>query len=148
MARTVRLDALAGSAPGTFSTTHGEALAWDEQQWREWTEHRDPLFIAESESGPVGSAGVISTANGPELVSVWTAHRARRTGVSDGLVRAVIDWATETGHRTVRLWVLDGNHPAEQLYLRNGFARTGASRPCAEDDPRSESEMSVLLPAH
>lgn len=141
------MDALAGSAPGTFSTTHAEALAWTEAQWRAWTERRYPLFVAESASGPVGSAGVMVEADGPLLVSMWTAHRARRTGVSDGLVRAVIDWAAAAGHRTLRLWVVDGNRPAEQLYLRNGFTRTGARKPCAEDDPRPESEMILPVPA-
>jgi GNAT superfamily N-acetyltransferase len=146
IARTVRLDALAGSPPGTFSTTHAEASEWDEQQWQEWTARRQPFFVAESDSGPVGSAGAIVTPDGPELVSMWTAPRARRTGVSDGLVRAVIEWATQAGHPSLRLWVLDGNRPAEQLYLRNGFTPTGASRPCAEDDPRPENEMILSLP--
>ncbi|MFI2230807.1 GNAT family N-acetyltransferase [Nocardia testacea] len=146
VARLVRLDALAGSAPGTFSTGHTEALTWDETKWREWTARRDPFFVAGSDAGPVGSAGVIVTANGPELVSMWTAPRARRTGVSDGLVRAVIEWAAQAGHQSLRLWVLAGNRPAEQLYLRNGFTPTGASKPCAEDDPRPENEMILALP--
>ncbi|GGL06019.1 GNAT family N-acetyltransferase [Nocardia jinanensis] len=147
IARTVRLDALTGSPPGTFSTTPAEALEWDEQRWREWTARRCPFFVAHSDSGPLGSAGMIVVPNGPELVSMWTAPRARRTGVSDGLVRAVIDWATGAGHRTLRLWVLDENRPAEQLYLRNGFTRTGTSKPCAADDPRPENEMILSLPA-
>ncbi|MEU1524003.1 GNAT family N-acetyltransferase [Nocardia rhamnosiphila] len=147
VARLVRLDALAGSAPGTFSTSHTEALTWDEPHWREWAARRDPFFVAGSDAQPAGSAGVILTPDGPELVSMWTAPRARRTGVSDRLVRAVIDWATQAGHPSLRLWVLDGNRPAEQLYLRTGFAPTGASRPCAEDDPRPENEMILPLPA-
>ncbi|WP_063036861.1 GNAT family N-acetyltransferase [Nocardia grenadensis] len=146
LARRVRLDALAGSPPGTFSTTHADAFEWDEQQWREWTARRYPFFVAESGSGPVGSAGAIVTPDGPELVSMWTAPRARRTGVSDRLVRAVVEWATQGGHPSLRLWVLDGNRSAEQLYLRNGFTPTGASRPCAEDDPRPENEMILPLP--
>ncbi|MEV3961292.1 GNAT family N-acetyltransferase [Nocardia sp. NPDC050193] len=120
---------------------------WDEPQWREWTARRDPFFGAGSGSRPAGSAGAIVTPAGPELVSVWTAPRARRTGVSDGLVRAVIEWATQAGHRSLRLWVLDGNRPAEQLYLRHGFLPTGASKPCAADAPHPENEMVLPLPA-
>ncbi|MGW5385946.1 N-acetyltransferase family protein [Nocardia sp. NPDC003963] len=146
IARTVRLDALAGSPPGTFSGTHAEALRWDEQRWREWTARRDPFFVADSDSVSLGSAGVIVTANGPELVSMWTAPQVRGTGVSDGLVRAAIDWATAGGHPALRLWVLDENRPAERLYLRNGFTRTGVTEPCAEDDPRPENEMILPLP--
>lgn len=148
-ARTVRLDALAGSPPGTFSTTHAEAAQWGEQQWREWTARRYPFFVAIAESGPVGSAGVIVTAGEPELVSMWTAPPARRTGVSDRLVQAVAEWARTAGHRELRLWVLDGNRPAERLYLRTGFARTGAVQPCNVDDPRPENEMRLSLqPTH
>lgn len=145
-ARTVRLDALAGSPPGTFSTTHADAAQWTEQQWREWTARRYPFFVAVTESGPVGSAGVIVTAGGPELVSMWTAPPARRTGISDRLVHAVAEWARTAGHRELRLWVLDGNRAAEQLYLRNGFTRTGAVQPCSADDPRPENEMALPLP--
>ncbi|MGW0007340.1 N-acetyltransferase family protein [Nocardia grenadensis] len=146
IARSVRLDALAGSAPGTFSTGHADALTWDEPRWREWTARRDPFFVAGPDARPAGSAGVIVTPAGPELVSMWATPRARRTGVSDGLVHAVIEWATQAGHRSLRLWVLDGNRPAEQLYLRNGFLPTGARKPCAADDPRPENEMILPLP--
>lgn len=145
-ARTVRLDALAGSPPGTFSTTRAEAAQWSAQQWREWTARRYPFFVAVTETGPVGSAGVIVTAGGPELVSMWTAPPARRSGVSDRLVQAVAEWARDAGHRRLRLWVLDGNRPAEQLYLRNGFTRTGAVQPCSDTDPRPENEMALPLP--
>ena len=42
---TVRLEALAGSPPGTFSTTHAEAAHWSEHQWREWTARRLRLWV-------------------------------------------------------------------------------------------------------
>ncbi|WP_328392038.1 GNAT family N-acetyltransferase [Nocardia sp. NBC_00416] len=144
-ARAVRLDALAGSPPGTFSTTHAEALVWEAHQWREWATRRI-LFVAETGAMPVGSAGVITSVDGPLLVSMWTAPVARRTGVSDQLVRTVIGWAIDAGHRTLRLWVIEGNRPAEQLYLRQGFTRTGAVQPCGDDDPRPENEMILTLP--
>ncbi|MGW0182055.1 N-acetyltransferase family protein [Nocardia sp. NPDC003345] len=145
-ARAVRLDALAGSPPGTFSVTHEDAVRWGEHRWREWTTKRDAFFVAESGARPVGSAGVIETGDGPELVSMWTAPVARRTGVSDRLVRAAIEWARRAGHRKLRLWVVEGNRAAERLYLRTGFTRTGAVRPCGADDPRPENEMALALP--
>lgn len=145
-ARTVRLQALAGSPPGTFSSTHAEAAQWDEQQWREWTARRDPFFVAEGDSGPVGSAGVVVSGSTPELVSMWTAPIARGTGISDRLVQSVVAWASAAGYGELRLWVVEGNRTAERLYLRNGFVRTGAVRPCGNDDPRPEHEMAVSLP--
>ena len=144
-ARAVRLAALAGSPPGIFSQNPAEAAQWSERQWREWTARRYPFFVAVTESEPVGSAGVINTDLGPELGSMWTAPPARRTGVSDRLVRAVADWARRAGHRELRLWVLDGNRAAEQLYLRTGFTRTGTTQPCGADDPRIENEMALPL---
>lgn len=59
IARRVRLDALAGSLPGTFSTTHADAFEWDEQQWREWTARRGPFFVAGSGAQPAGSVGAM-----------------------------------------------------------------------------------------
>ncbi|WP_175647999.1 GNAT family N-acetyltransferase [Nocardia donostiensis] len=143
-ARTVRLDALAGSPPGTFAATHAEASTWDEQQWRQWTERR-ALFIAERDGAPVGSAGGIVTEGKAELVSMWTAPVVRGTGVSDRLVRAVAAWALVGGYPELRLWFVEGNEHAEKLYRRNGFVRTGRERPYAADDPRPEHEMMLLL---
>ncbi|MBF6352006.1 GNAT family N-acetyltransferase [Nocardia flavorosea] len=144
-----RADGAAGCArrvaPGHLLHPHTEAALWNEQQWREWTARRCPFFVAVTGARPVGSAGVIATEGGPELVSMWTAVPARRTGVSDQLVHAVAEWARGAGHRELRLWVLDGNQAAEKLYLRNGFLRTGAVRPCSAEDLRPENEMALSL---
>ncbi|VFA96544.1 GNAT family N-acetyltransferase [Nocardia cyriacigeorgica] len=143
-ARAIRLDALAGSPPGTFSTTFAEASTWDEQRWRAWAAPRT-LFVAENDTVPLGSAAG-RRADGPaELVSMWVNPVARGSGVSDRLVQAVIDWARDGGHPTLGLWVLAGNHHAENLYRRNGFRRTGRSQPCSPDDPRPENEMVLRL---
>ncbi len=77
---------------------------------------------------------------------MWVAPRARGTGVSDRLVRAVLDWAVAGGHRVVRLEVAERNSHAEGLYLRNGFVRTGVSGPIAPGDARRELEMEWHLP--
>jgi hypothetical protein len=41
--------------------------------------------------------------------------------------------------------VIDGNRPAEIRYQRQGFVRTGRTRPCTDTDPRPESEMTLAL---
>jgi ribosomal protein S18 acetylase RimI-like enzyme len=50
----------------------------------------------------------------------------------------------EQGASVVRLWVGQGNRPAQQLYERHGFHRTGLVQPVRADDPddpRMEQEM-------
>ncbi|WP_280478196.1 GNAT family N-acetyltransferase [Nocardia cyriacigeorgica] len=143
-ARAVRLDALAGSPPGTFSTPVAEASTWNEQRWREWAAPR-ALFVAENGAGPLGSAAGLLEDGSAELVSMWVNPVARGSGVSDRLVHGVIDWARYGGHPDLRLWVMDRNHHAEDLYRRNGFRRTGRSQPCSPDDPRLENEMVLGL---
>ncbi|MBF6398445.1 GNAT family N-acetyltransferase [Nocardia cyriacigeorgica] len=143
-ARAIRLDALAGSPPGTFSTTFAEASTWDEQRWRAWAAPRT-LFVAENDTVPLGSAAGWRADGQAELVSMWVHPVARGSGVSDRLVQAVIDWARNGGHPTLGLWVLAGNHHAEHLYRRNGFRRTGRSQPCSPGDPRLENEMVLRL---
>ena len=73
---------------------------------------------------------------------MWVHPEWRGHGVGDLLVRAVIDWATAGRYRALDLWVSVGNDPAEVLYDRHGFVRTGATQPIREEDPtRLELEM-------
>lgn len=68
---------------------------------------------------------------------------ARGRGASDLLLSTTIDWARVHDYPELRLWVIDGNYPAESLYRRKGFRATGRKHPCSEDDPRLESEMVI-----
>ncbi|WP_329406100.1 GNAT family N-acetyltransferase [Nocardia vinacea] len=146
VAREIRLDALAGSPPGTFASTFEVASHWDEPQWRQWMATR-LLFVAERDGGVVGSAGIVTKTDDspPTVVSVWVNPSARGTGASDLLLASTIDWTRAHGHGELRLWVVEGNHHAESLYLRTGFAFTGGQQRCAEDDPRLENEMFIAV---
>ncbi|WP_169814481.1 GNAT family N-acetyltransferase [Nocardia pseudovaccinii] len=146
VAREIRLDALAGSPPGTFASTFEVASRWDEPQWRQWMGTR-LLFVAERDGRVVGSAGIVTKSDDrpPVVVSVWVNPSARGTGASDLLLAATIDWTRAHGHEELRLWVVEGNHHAESLYLRTGFDFTGCKQRCAEDDPRLESEMFIAV---
>jgi ribosomal protein S18 acetylase RimI-like enzyme len=81
-----------------------------------------------------------------ELVSMWVAPRARRTGVADRLVAAVIEEARARGSVSVVLWVSEGNEPAERLFARHGFVRTGRIQPIDDDDPARGTEFEMRLP--
>lgn len=82
---------------------------------------------------------------GAHLISMWVAEKSRGTGISDRLVRSVVDWAVDAGHYKVWLEVAAGNAAAERLYLRHGFVRTGVQGTIAPDDPRPEFEMLLNL---
>ncbi|WP_433598702.1 N-acetyltransferase family protein [Nocardia sp. CA-135953] len=146
VAQEIRLDALAGSPPGTFASTFEVASRWDEPQWRQWMGTR-LLFVAEHDGRVVGSAGIVTEPDDrpPIVVSVWVDPSARGTGASDRLLAATIDWTRANGHEELRLWVVEGNLHAESLYLRTGFAFTGCQQRCAADDPRLESEMFLAV---
>ncbi|MEV6323899.1 GNAT family N-acetyltransferase [Nocardia sp. NPDC051787] len=144
--RRVRLRALADT-PQFFGSTLTEARARTEGDWRRALTDR-AQFLAESAGAELGTvAGMPDRERGGvHLISMWVAPRARGTGVSDRLVRAVLDWAVAGGHRVVRLEVAERNNHAEGLYLRNGFVRTGVSGPVAPGDARREFEMQWRLP--
>lgn len=151
--RRVRLAALT-DAPQFFGSTLAEAQARTESDWRHLLSDR-AQFLAEWHGTEVGTvAGMLDPERGGvHLISMWVAPRARGTGVSDRLVRAVLDWAVAGGHQVVRLEFAEHNSFAERLYLRHGFVRTGVVGPVAPGDPRREFEMEWRplesgLPAH
>lgn len=142
--RTARLAALAGSPPGTFATLLEEAQDWDEQHWRDWAARRT-MFVAESDAGVIGCVAGISEGEVPVMVSMFVAPEARGTGASDRLIEAVTTWARAGEHGELRLWVLEGNTPAEKLYRRLGFVPTGQYRENGIHAPDREYEMVLSL---
>lgn len=53
----------------------------------------------------------------------------RGYGVSDAVVREVLDWARDQRFGRVDLWVLENNQAARRLYRRHGFVDTGSYMP-------------------
>ncbi|MFI9510170.1 GNAT family N-acetyltransferase [Nocardia sp. NPDC052566] len=137
------------AAPYAAVLTYEEAVQRTEAQWRNKFEDR-VLFVALLDGVPVGTAGGMffdEDPTLPELISMWVSPEARGTGASDRLVEQVLAWATGEGHPRMGLWVLDGNVPAEKLYLRHGFARTGRRKAMPRDESLIEVEMLISLDA-
>jgi GNAT superfamily N-acetyltransferase len=131
--RDLRLAALR-DAPEAFCSSYADWRDADEQRWRERISAPGHLIMASLDGVPVGMVGCNDARDGAvELVSMWVRPDARGHGVGDVLVRAVVDHARRIAAGTVELWVMDGNQPAEQLYTRHGFARTGAVVPGSPD---------------
>jgi GNAT superfamily N-acetyltransferase len=142
--RDVRLAALR-DAPYAFGSTLGQEAQMTPSRWRRRLADRTQ-FVAWLGDDVVGTAGGLvdseSEATTAELVSMWVRPRARGQGVGDGLVTAVLAWATQRGCDRVRLWVSEGNLEAERLYGRHGFQPTGSVQPVGADQPeRLEFEM-------
>jgi GNAT superfamily N-acetyltransferase len=144
--RALRLAALA-EAPHAFGSTLERELAFSEDDWRSrlapW-----PRFVGRLDGAPLGMAGgrIDDEPGVAELVSMWVDPRWRGRRVGERLVGAVLAWTRSEGCRGVRLWVADGNAPAERLYARLGFAPTGERQPIRPDDPaRMEHAMALSL---
>jgi len=132
-------------APYAFGSTYELEVGASDANWRSRLEDR-AQFAAEREGEIVGTAGGVWAADsGASLVSMWVAPSARGSGAGDGLVSAVVAWAVDEGFTALRLWVTVGNDPAENLYLRHGFLRTGGLKPARSGEPRMEFEMVLPL---
>ena len=152
--RDIRLRALE-NAPSAFATTLEEAAGFPDQVWRKRvtdasTGPDSTLYLAVDEAGEdVGMVASIRNAVEPstaELISMWVAPSARRSGAGAALVRQVLDWASESGYRNVELWVVRGNDSAERLYRKLGFTETGDIKALPSDPCLSELRMRLELP--
>ena len=76
-----------------------------------------------------------------QLISMWVAPEARRSGVGRMLIDAIVGWAAERGVRTIKLMVTSVNGGAMEFYRRLGFEMTGRTEPYPNDDRLIEYEM-------
>jgi ribosomal protein S18 acetylase RimI-like enzyme len=140
--RDLRLASLR-DAPSAFGSRLVDERERTEADWRNRLERRTQ-FVARLEGRPIATAGWLEADDGgAELVSMWVSRGARGTGVGDLLVRCVVTDARRRGCRRILLWVSDGNRPAERLYERNGFERTGRRQPIDEDDRSRGTEFEM-----
>lgn len=151
--KTMRLAALADT-PFAFGSTHAAEAVLTDDDWTVRAERAaggdySLYVVAELDGGRVvGIAGAYRpdpSRHVVDLVSMWTAPEARRTGAGRLLVRAVVDWARSTGAAAVELWVTRGNDPAERLYRSMGFVETGDHQPLPSDPCKDELRMTLPL---
>jgi RimJ/RimL family protein N-acetyltransferase len=119
-----------------FSTRYDDMVREPDQTWRDWITEaavgdQKTLFVAEDDGRWVGVVGAFARVNPLEvqLISMWVDPKARGRGVAGDLIRAVAGWALERGSARVVLFVQEANQPAQQLYERAGFRRTGDRAP-------------------
>jgi ribosomal protein S18 acetylase RimI-like enzyme len=146
--RDLRLAALTMDA-FAFGSTVDRERQLGEADFRARLEQR-AMFAARVGDQYVGMVGGVDfdQAGAADLISMWVALEARRQGIGDALVRAVLDWARDQGFEQMKLWVTEGNDPAERLYARHGFIRTGIRQHIRPNDPdHMELEMVCTLAA-
>jgi GNAT superfamily N-acetyltransferase len=147
--REIRLAALEDS-PSAFGSTYAAEAQLRDEDWdaraRRGSAGSDrTTFFAAIEGHVVGLVGGFR-GHGPddsivEVVSMWTAPPARRSGVGRLLVEAVLDWADATGAVAAELWVTRGNEAAQALYESTGFRETGDHQPLPSDPCKDEIRM-------
>ncbi|MGE3960247.1 MAG: GNAT family N-acetyltransferase [Dehalococcoidia bacterium] len=150
--REVRLRALR-LAPYAFSATFEEASARDETAWQEFAERLATSevtagFVLDRGDGSFGGlvsvrfdSGVAETA---EVNQMWVDEDLRGGGRAEALLDAAERHAATAGVARVRLWVTETNERARRLYVRLGYAPTGATGPFPAGG--LEIEFAKLLP--
>ncbi len=121
-----------------FSTRYDDVVREPDQTWRDWIAEaavgdQKTLLVAEDDGRWVGVVGAFARVNPLEvqLISMWVDPIARGRGVAGDLIRAVAGWALGRGSTRVVLFVQEANDPAQQLYERAGFRRTGDRAPAS-----------------
>jgi ribosomal protein S18 acetylase RimI-like enzyme len=149
--RAIRLEALRRD-PAAFSSTYAESVTRPDEDWRNRLAHPESLtFIARTEAGPTGMAGVHFGADGEDHVAmvfgmyVAAAHRRQRVGRR--LLRALIEEiATRPEITTIRLWVTPTQHAARRLYASLGFRVVENPDRSLLDGPGAHEEIAMERP--
>lgn len=127
--RDVRLAALLDT-PRAFANTYAVSAAYSDDSWRaRLTSMR--IFLAMEEDRPVGTVAIAPADELPDdeayLIGMWVSASVRGRGVGDLLVARALRAAAESGFTRVHLDVGEENLPAQRLYERHGFVRTGTT---------------------
>lgn len=144
--RLVRLQALQ-DAPLAFASTYGREVRFAPAQWQQRIATA-AQFLADVDGAVVGTATGVIDANDPTtmlLTAMFVVPNARRRGVGEQLVLAVVEQARSRGARQVRLHVVETNSAGERLYARCGFVRTGATLRLPHQPELLEHEMVLAL---
>jgi len=139
--REVRLRALK-DCPAAYISEYEDEASLNEQSWRErFTRMR--WIVARHGGGIIGLASSVRVPGRPSyerhIESVWVDPRHRRTGV----LRALLGYLTEVEPEVTewRIWVLDTNSVARQVYDRLGFRPTGERQPLTDNSGRLEIRL-------
>ena len=131
-------------SPDSFGPSLESALVQPESFWRHWAAGRPgraQAWAAFRSDEPIAliSGGFPHEGVG-HLGALWVAPDDRGKGLAARLLDAAATWVERNGGYRVEFEVTDGN-PAEQLYLRLGYQRTGEQKPLREGSDLFEVTM-------
>lgn len=149
LVRDVRLRALREDSSAFGSSLERESR-FKENHWR-MRVRSTPTWVAVGDAGePLGLVSMLQEPGSPtddrHVLGLWVAPESRRRGVAWSLLDAIRHAAIAEGARTVSLWLVDGNNPAGDLYVRAGFARTGERMALPRDPDITEERYVLRLP--
>jgi ribosomal protein S18 acetylase RimI-like enzyme len=127
--RALRLRALA-DAPHAFGSTLAEWSGENdtEDRWRNRLSTVPLNLVASIHNDPVGMASATSPNEGAiEVISIWVAPEARRSGVGSVLIDAISASAIQQHVSQLTLDVRESNVSAIKFYERLGFVDVGVS---------------------
>jgi len=130
--RAVRLGALQ-DAPDSFGETFAEAAAKPMTFWEELTRsvtepERHVMFLAFERQDVVGCVyGLVNRQRSDHgrVGGMWVNPVARRRGIGQALLEAVIAWSRRRGFKGLGLWAPAHSPAALALYAKAGFRETG-----------------------
>lgn len=112
-----------------------EADLFDDEPWTArtfWSElgqlESRYYLVARDGAGLVGYAGLCDYPDEAWVQTMAVARASQGRGVGAMLLAALLAEAERRGQRTVALEVRADNDPAQRLYARHGFTRTGVRR--------------------
>ena len=118
----VRLASLK-EAPAAFAIRYGDAIEFSDNEWKQRASGKNgpKFFIAYVFGEAVGLIGGVFTNDEFELISMWVAPDHRGTGVGEGLVQVLQNYARGEGHTAIVLMVSPSNKRACGLYQKCDF---------------------------
>lgn len=150
--REVRLRALQ-TDPEAFAATYDQAALRTDNDWEDIaveaaTGDEKVIFLAEGDNGCVGMVGAFARPEEPvtrNLYGMWVAPEARSSGVGMRLVEEILTWSREAKAEEVKLWVVESNEKAVELYRRAGFVPTGEAQPLPSHPELTDTRMRLAL---
>lgn len=150
--RKARLSALKDS-PQAFGSTWEQEVALPDEDWSartivSATGQSGKGFFAVHRDEVCGLAWCLLSDLDPRIAHIyamWTAPAIRGQGAGRALLEQCIIWAKSKGIHRVRLSVTEGESPATQLYISQGFYPVGEPKYLRADSALKIQEMQLDL---
>jgi ribosomal protein S18 acetylase RimI-like enzyme len=145
--RDARLEALQES-PQAFMSSYVCERDYDEKKWRAEFGRGDWIVVVRR-GQTIGLLGITRGPRTPQsecyFEYLWVSPGFRGRKYAYKLIRTVNKRLARSGVETVRLWVIEGNRRARELYAGLGFADADRRQPLPDNPERYEELMHISL---